>query len=162
MLPSLVGDTNGGKGVPIKFTLTPLETIKKWFKLESRIHVIYKSIKIDRMKRIIQVTQDMEKTKQKLNDFHQDIQKGLDSIADDDICEVTSLVQKFETFEAVFREDLKSLVKQIRGGTEDISKLDGLIQNLESSPFSPKGIDEEIKKWKQKIEKSGKQVQASG
>ena len=43
-LPSLIKGTNSGKGVPQKFYLTPLEVVKKWFRLESKINVTYTSI----------------------------------------------------------------------------------------------------------------------
>ena len=147
ILPSLIEKTNDGKGVPLKFTLTPLENIKKWFQLESQINVIYQSINQETLKRIVQVSQDMTETSQKLNDLHEDIIKGGQfSIPDQDIYEVTSLVQKFAASEAGFREKLQNLLKQIRSGTQEISQLDGLLQDLESGQFSPNEMNKEIRK----------------
>ena len=147
ILPSLIAKTNDGKGVPLKFTLTPLESVKKWFQLESQINVIYKSINQETLKRIVQIAQRMTETSQKLNDLYEEITKGGKfCIPDQDIQEITSLVQDFAASEAGFREKLQNLLKQIRGGTQDISELDGLLQDLESGQFSPNEMNKEIRK----------------
>ena len=76
ILPSLVKSTNKGKGVPQKFTFTPIKTVRKWLKFETAVDVIFQSIREESLARVVSVSQDLAETQRKLADLKNDILKG--------------------------------------------------------------------------------------
>jgi len=163
-LPNLVKETNGGKGVPLKFMFTPLATVKKWFqqdvdwfgwslnifslghKQETTPDVIFKSIKEESLKKVVIVAQNFSEARQNLNDLHDSFKKGRSCIPDGEMHAVTRLVTEFSSEEAKFRDNLQDILRGIRSGIKDVSEIDKFISQLEASKFSPIKMEEEMTK----------------
>ena len=147
-LPSLVEATNAGKGVPIKFVFTPLEIVRRWFKLESRVNVIYRSIQEETLKRVVQLSQSMTETSQKLNDLKGEIMAGGQfCVSNADIQTVVQMVNDFNLEQSRFHRELQGLLEDIRSSKKEVTELEKLISGIECSRFSVTAMDAEMAKW---------------
>ena len=78
-------------------------------------------------------------------DFHAQISEGAKScIQYEELERANRLWNKFSAHESEFKERLQRKLKEIRGGRKDISELEALLIQVESSEFSPRKMDEEI------------------
>ena len=143
-LPSRVKATNNGKGVPQKFTFTPIKTVRQWMKFESGVDIIFQNIKEETLTRVVSVSQDLAETERKLAQLKSEFLTGKNFMSDKDFNEAIELVGQFATEQSRFKETLQTLLKDIRSGNKEVSELEKAIGELEKSKFSKTNIEGKV------------------
>ncbi|CAG8499978.1 7927_t:CDS:1, partial [Dentiscutata heterogama] len=102
-LPSYIKTYNGGKGVPIEYTLYPLSKLSKILSQNSSVNRMIIDLGEETILRVDQIFIDLFKSKQRLNDFYDDVKLISQFIPDELFNKINNHVQKVRLEEAKFR-----------------------------------------------------------
>ena len=136
-LPKLVGKDNNGKGKPLSYILLPISSVIDYFDYEKKVDFVLKQLKETSISRFVHLFQEISLVRQKINDFHQDVQLNSSYFSDQQFQEVTKLQNNFNLTESDLRSELAETLVDVRSGKSDASKLDALIKEFEEKEFSP-------------------------
>ena len=149
-LPSILASYNNGKGVPIMFTLMPVQSPLKMFKVESNINVVFQSLREDSIQDCVQVVESATELKQNIYDLRTELNGNKNCIPDYALKKVEEMYSKFSVGEKAFREDLQNVLKKARSNEAETSDVDTLIGKYEKEQIS--GADlQQFDTWKNKI-----------
>ena len=135
-LPTILARYNKGKGVPITFSLMPIESLLKRFKVESSITVVFQSLREDSVQRCVQVVESATRLRQECYDLKTQLNDNKDCIPDYVLTKVEELHNKFSVDEAAFREDLQNVLKRARSNEGESSDVDTLVGKYEKEQIS--------------------------
>ncbi|KAF0530837.1 p-loop containing nucleoside triphosphate hydrolase [Gigaspora margarita] len=147
-LPLYIKTYNDGKGVPIEYTLYPLSELSKILSQNSSVDRMIKELSEETILRVDQIFNDLFKSKQKLNDLHNDVKSISQFIPDELFDEISKHVQKVNLEEAKFRSELSKCLINIRSGEDNHNKLENNIQTFQQSVLSETSIASFINKYK--------------
>ncbi|CAG8838381.1 18701_t:CDS:2, partial [Gigaspora margarita] len=116
-LPLYIQTYNDGKGVPIEYTLYPLSELSKMLSQNSSVDRMIKELSEETILRVEQIFNDLFKSKQKLNDLHNDVKSISQFIPDELFDEISKHVQEVNLEEARFRRELSTCLINIRSET---------------------------------------------
>ena len=151
-LPTILARYNKGKGVPITFSLMPIESLLKRFKVESSINVVFQSLREDSVRHCVQVVESATRLKQKIYDLKTQLNDNKDCIPDDVLTKVEELHNKFSVDETAFREDLQNVLKRARSNEGESSDVDTLVGKYEKEQISEAALQLlQFETWKNKI-----------
>ena len=149
-LPATLASYNNGKGVPITFSLMPIESLLKRFKVESSINVVFQSLREDSVQHCVQVMESATDLKQKIYDLKTELNDNKECIPDHILTKVEEMYNKFSVGEKAFREDLQKVLKKARSNEVELSDVDALVGKYQKEEIS--GADlRQFDTWKNKI-----------
>ena len=151
-LPTILARYNKGKGVPITFSLMPIESLLKRFKVESSINVVFHSLRENSVQRCVQVVESATRLRQECYDLKTQLNDNKDCIPDDVLTKVEELHNKFSVDETAFREDLQNVLKRARSNEGESSDVDTLVGKYEKEQISEAALQLlQFETWKNKI-----------
>ncbi|XP_038059614.1 uncharacterized protein LOC119730688 [Patiria miniata] len=161
--PRLVKNTNTGKGVPLLYMLKPLDAVVKMCKLQIQLQKQYTSINDDIIRKCAQAVEGITKKKQSLYDIQKDLHASAEYVPEGSLAGIDDIFKKFIKQESDFQAELQDLVKKVRSGIVDVSKIEAFLDKELSGTFSVsrnnyhmKGFQKDlsklksIKPWKKK------------
>lgn len=152
-MPTLVGNSNEGKGKPLTYHLYPLELLKGYLKFSIKANSMIRSLEEDSLLRIVQLFEQTSEIQQQLYDFCQDAQEHRYCVPPEDVATVLSVKEEMAIKEAKFRTILATTLTEVRSGKADVSKLEQLIMNYKTGEFSPEKVTILFSKWSHITEK---------
>ena len=152
-LPSLVKGKNNGKGVPLNYLMISLSAIAKMCEHEIQLDVLYKTIDEDITLMCAQVTDKITKETQHLNDIRDDLYADANFVPDERLANIDDELQRFHRDETGFKVKLKTLVKEIKSGKADISKLETFLSTTESETFASSKLIDQRKGFQKDLKK---------
>ncbi|CAG8598909.1 10130_t:CDS:2, partial [Gigaspora rosea] len=147
-LPLYIKTYNDGKGVPIEYTLYPLSELSKILSQNSSVDRMIIELSKETILRVEQIFNDLFKSKQKLNDLHNDVKSISQFISDELFDEINKHVQEVNLEEAKFRRELSQCLINIRSGKDSHNKLENNIKPFQQSVLSETSIASFINKYK--------------
>ncbi len=145
--PSLVGNSNGGRGKPLSYTLIPLSLLKEYLDFAMQADTIVKSLEEDCLHRVVQLFDRLSAVKQKLNDFHQDADDYKFCVKKEDLDEIAMVKEAFDVEETKFRSQLALKLTEVRSGNGTVSDLEDLMADFKNSDYSPDKVDSLLNSW---------------
>uniref|UniRef100_A0A914C6Y5 Uncharacterized protein n=1 Tax=Acrobeloides nanus TaxID=290746 RepID=A0A914C6Y5_9BILA len=118
-----------GKGKQVEFTLLPLSILKKRLNLQIEADRFYYHIQAGTIKDVEHIFDQIEKSRQKLNEVETMVQKYRSFVAKSDKERIQDFRHKFDTSFSKFREELGKLVQKVRSGKSSIGDLNSM-QNV--------------------------------
>jgi len=145
--PSLVGNSNGGRGKPLSYTLIPLSFLKDYLDFTMQADTIVKSLEEDCLQRIVQLFDRLSAVKQKINDFHQDADANKFCVKKEDLDKIAKVKEAFDVEETKFRSQLALKLIEVRSGKGNVSDLEDLMKDFKDRDHSPDKVDFIINSW---------------
>ena len=154
-LPSLVEATNKGKGMPLSYTLMPLDAVVKTCKLKSQNLKQYTAIDEDTVKMCAHVVADeITKTRLTLCSVYNDLNTYVNYVNEEALQKIDDVLQKFRVEESCFKDSLQDLVRKVRSSSEDISVLKKLLGEDLSDKLDVSWYKDQIRGLQKDINKS--------
>ena len=153
-LPSIVEDTNYGKGVPLRYHLMPLETIITKCRFKINRDVQYIGINEGTAQQCKDILDKLTESRKTIYDIRHNMRVNDNFIPERSIS-IDDIWEKHMIQESLFRDNLSNLVKGIRSGSDDISVLDKFVseQSDEVIPTSKK-YNDSLLEFKKDINKA--------
>ncbi|XP_038059602.1 uncharacterized protein LOC119730679 [Patiria miniata] len=126
-LPSLVKDTNKGKGVPLLYMLMPLDAVVKMCRLQIQLQIQYTSINDDIIKKCAQVVEGITNKRQSLYDIQNDLHASAEYVAEGSLARIDDILNEFIVQESGFKSGLQNLVKNVKSGSVDVSEIEAFV-----------------------------------
>ncbi|XP_038059743.1 uncharacterized protein LOC119730783 [Patiria miniata] len=152
-LPSLVKGTNKGKGVPLLYALKRLDAVVKMCSLEIQLQIQYTSINDDIIKKCAHVVEVITKKRQFLYDIQNDLHTSGEFVAERSLARIDDTLNEFIVQEAGFKSRLQDLVKKVRSGIVDVSKIEAFLDKEVSGAFSISGYNDHIREFQNDVNK---------
>ncbi|XP_038060059.1 uncharacterized protein LOC119731108 [Patiria miniata] len=152
-LPSLVKGTNAGKGVPLLYMLMPLDAVVKMCRLQIQLHIQYTSINDDIIKKCAQVVEGITKKRQSLYDIQKDLHANAEYVTEGSLARIDDILEKFIVQESGFKSRLQDLVKKVRSGSVDVSKIEAFLDKELSGAFSISRYNDHIRGFQKDLNK---------
>lgn len=152
-MPSLVAASNNGKGKPLTFMLVPLKLLEDYLKFAMKADIVIKSLEEASLQRVVKMFEEMTKVQQQLHDFHQDVMDHQFCVKEEDVAKIFSLKEEMAVQETSFRSKLASTLVLARSGKCDVSQVEELIKEFQSSEYSPEKILSLLATWGSVTEK---------
>lgn len=143
-LPSVVKKTNGGKGVPISYTMMSLATLRKMCKMQLKTGVICKKIEEDLVQRCLETMEDVTKTRQKIADLVSTVSENQDAALEDDIAKAQDLQKNFTRSEVKFKAKLMEKLVAVRSDELKTTALAKTLNDFLGDQNSPANASKEI------------------
>ena len=118
-LSILLKSKNNGKGIPLTYTMMPLEAVMKMCKLEAQTQVRGMAIGEDIVKKCTHVVEDVRKTKLALCDIQNCLYADSNYVAQKTLDRIDYDLKMLQNDELRFKDRLQALVGKVRSGTED-------------------------------------------
>ena len=153
-LTSLVDATNKGRGVPLRYTLMPMDAVVKTCKLNVKIQKQYTVIDEDIVKKCAHIVADeVTKTRLTLYSVYNDLNTYVNFINEDALQKIDDVLQKFREEESTFRDKLQGLVREVRLDNEDISILEKFLGEDLSNTIDVSWYKDQIRGFQKDIHK---------
>ena len=146
-LPSIVKKTNGGKGVPISYTMMSLATLRKMCKMELKAGIMCKKIEEAAIQRCIEMMEDVTKTRQKIADLVSTINENQDAVLQDDIGKAEDLQRNFARSEIKFKSKLMETLVAVRSNELKTTDLAKVLNDFLGDQDSPANARKEIEQF---------------
>ena len=151
-LPSLVEDTNQGKGVPLRYHLMPLETIITKCRFKINRDVQYTEIDGGTSRKCEDILKKMTETLQTLYDIRHDVQV-CDNFIPDRSVSIDDIWKEQIIHESLFRDNLQNVVKSIRSGSDD-TVLDEFVSEQTDEVIPTSKYNDSLLEFKKDIKKA--------
>ncbi|XP_041461184.1 uncharacterized protein LOC121412439 [Lytechinus variegatus] len=150
-LPTLVENTNGGKGVPVTYHLMPLENVRKKCKIQVGIENVYREIDEATIRRATGILEKVKEKRQQVHDIHQDMTHNCEYISDETLKKIDAVLGEVRNKEFRFKFDLQNVVKSIRSGKGDSSVLEEFLSKIDSHEISTSNYENEFTPYLRKV-----------
>ena len=146
-LPEILSETNNGKGVPLVYSLQPLEDVCKVVNLDLKLATTFKAVEEDM---IMVCSKELEKivlTRQSINDLKIEVTQNSDVISHDIIGVVEELESTFAVEEMRLRHELGQALIIARStlGSDRSIVLKDVLHKFKESELTPVFIDKRIR-----------------
>ncbi|GBC10769.1 hypothetical protein RclHR1_00990002 [Rhizophagus clarus] len=139
-LPSYIKKYDGGKGVPIEYTLYPLTELAKLITQ----NFTFNNMKIELSKETIlnleKFFDSLSESKQRLNDLHNDARSILNLIPDKIFKEIENHVQEITLEETKFKHEFAECLFGVRSGNDNINEIERKMEIFQKSKLSGKSL----------------------
>ncbi|XP_038059627.1 uncharacterized protein LOC119730696 [Patiria miniata] len=152
-LPSLVKGTNKGKGVQLLYMLMPLNDVVNICRLQIQLQIEYTSINDDIIKKCAQVVEGITNKRQSLYDIQNDLHASAEYVAEGSLGRIDEILNKFIVQESGFKSELQDLVKKVRSGILDVSKIEAFLDKELSGAFSISRYNDHIRGFQKELNK---------
>ena len=153
-LPKAVMKTNGGKGIPLKYTMKSLNSLRPICKLEIKLDQVGKEIEKHTTKKCFQTMQASRKSCQQVNDLIGNFSENKDAVPSEDLDAANELLNKFEIEEAKFKSHLREALTEARSGKEGgLSAIEDALTSFINGDFSPKMMSTHLEKYAGTLQK---------
>ncbi|XP_038059710.1 uncharacterized protein LOC119730753 [Patiria miniata] len=152
-LPSLVQATNKGKGVPLLYTLMPLDVVVKICNFQIQLQIKYTSINDDIIKKCAQVVEGITKKRQSLYDIQNDLHASAEYVAEGSLARIEDILNKFVVQEAGFKSRLQNLVKKVKSGSEGVSNIEACLGEELPGTLSSCSFNDSIREFQKDLNK---------
>ncbi|XP_063960602.1 uncharacterized protein LOC129267962 [Lytechinus pictus] len=148
-LPAFVKNTSYGNGVPLKYYLLPVETIRKKFNVKAAENMVHKEVDECIIQKAAQV---LEKVKEKSQKIYHDIKLN-NALISDEVLRRIDMVWGDSLFvqESRFKTELQEIVKRVRSGEDASSVLEEFLSKLHSEELSALKYEEEFEPYLKKV-----------
>ncbi len=143
-LPSVVKNTNNGKGIPITLTMLSLNTVRKMCKMEQKIDTAYRQIQEGAIKRCLNTIEKVNETRLKLRDLVKDLIENKDCIDPDDFSKAQELQNNFEIVETNFKSKLAEALIEVRSCKKEVSAIEDVENGYLREEYAPGKISEKL------------------
>ncbi|XP_054753483.2 uncharacterized protein LOC129259205 [Lytechinus pictus] len=150
-LPSLVENTNSGKGVPVTYHLMPLENVRKKCKIQVGIENVYREIDEATIRRATGILEKVKEKRQQVHDIHQDMTHNCEYIPDEALEKIDAVWGEVRNKETRFKFDLQNVVKSIRSGKGDSIILEEFLSKIDSHEISASNYENEFTPYLRKV-----------
>ncbi|CAF4055476.1 unnamed protein product [Adineta steineri] len=154
-VPSMIKESNGGKGKQLTFILCSLKQIAERTKFERNITRMVKEVSEQIVNRIENIFEQMNNEQRKLNDFLDEINPWKEFLPRQWLDLVKQKLSDFNEEELKLKRELASLLVGIRSNSAEESKMIEFIDNFSKHPCSSQSIEkflDENEKIKTKIQ----------
>ncbi|CAF3572212.1 unnamed protein product, partial [Rotaria socialis] len=135
-VPSYLAKFNNGKGKPLDYTLYPLRNLERLFQLETKIERTLIDLNLETITHLEQVFDDFLQTKQKFNDFYNEVNENSDFVASNNLDEIHKKHHEIQRCEASFREEIAKKIVQVRSGKKESITIEKMLTKFhEKSGF---------------------------
>uniref|UniRef100_A0A914Q101 G domain-containing protein n=1 Tax=Panagrolaimus davidi TaxID=227884 RepID=A0A914Q101_9BILA len=132
-LPMLIKDANGGKGVPLTYTLTPLSAFRTYLKqfesFDRIIHKVDESI----IGNVVRVFEEMSKTQKMMFNCEVDFKRYHYCVKDEISSDICQKLQELEDARNQFRKQLSEMLIDVRYGRQPAAALIDVVQTYRNS-----------------------------
>ncbi|PAV68185.1 hypothetical protein WR25_19342 [Diploscapter pachys] len=134
-LPNLIAKANGGKGVPITYSMIPISSFKSYIGQISKLDSIVCSISENAIDDATAVFQEMAESLCELNDAYNDFRKH-SCICIEDIQKIEEFRRKVRNYQAELKEKFHRTIVDVRYGKLKMPALHSVIKEYSKSKFS--------------------------
>ena len=146
-IPLMIEKTNGGKGIPLSFTLTPIDKLLKMFKLQSQMDCLSYAIDEATVKTCFQVEDDIKSAYRKLHEYINDFKRMENFIPDEKRNQIKDLVSDLDIAVANYRKNLGEALVKARSDIAHLSSVNELLASFQKDHLSPGGTCGQLAKF---------------
>ena len=152
-VPELVKECNEGRGMPLTFTLTPLDNLRRILNLKLKIEKQLISLEFEILASIIKIFEDLTTSRQRLEGFSRMVDNHSNNVHQKWIDEINEKRQNLSLHEGNLRTELARLLPCVRSGQVKVDTLQELINGHQTSDITLPKIEQAINGWSQVREK---------
>ncbi|XP_063960604.1 uncharacterized protein LOC129268891 [Lytechinus pictus] len=151
-LPKLVKEnTNGGKGVPLKYYLMSLESARRKLRVDASEDISYKEVDECTGQKVLQFLEELKESSRKVYDIYHGMNHNGAFISDKALTRTEEVWVEVSARVSNFKTDLLERVKKVRSGEDNISVLEEFMSTMNSEEVSASKYEEEFKPHLQKV-----------
>ena len=147
-LRKAVLNENGGKGIPIRYKLMSLNTVRAMCKKPRKMDEISHPILESSFMKLLETFQAVKLCRQQLNDLIDDFHENRNAISSAELSSASCLLERFDNEEADFTFELgKALVNDRSGSCHSQNAINKVIQHYREKDYGPEKICSAIEKY---------------
>ncbi|KAI7976285.1 hypothetical protein EIK77_010758 [Talaromyces pinophilus] len=151
-IPRYIASANGGKGMPLTYTLLPLQMIYRRCHLDVACHVTLTQIHIQILDRFVHLFDDLHTAIQTLSDYLAFLEQNSFCIPKDHVKEVTGRVRNARLIETSLKLRYAECLKNVRSGNAEAEELRQLCNAFSTGESSPEEIASNTNRFREKID----------
>ncbi|XP_041471853.1 uncharacterized protein LOC121421258 [Lytechinus variegatus] len=147
-LPKLVKEnTNGGKGVPLKYYLMSLENARRKLRVDASEDISYKKIDKCTGQKVLQFLEELNESSRKVYDIYHEMNHNGAFISDKALSRTEEVWVEVSARVSSFKTDLLEIVQKVRAGEDNISVLEEFVSTMNSEDVSASKYAEELEPY---------------
>ncbi|XP_063960606.1 uncharacterized protein LOC129268408 [Lytechinus pictus] len=150
-LSTLLKSTNSGKGVPVKYYLTSLETVRKKIRVKATNGITCNDVDECIIQKCAKVLEKVKGKSQKVHDIYHEMTLNGAFISDEAVGRIGLVWEEVTLKESRFITDLQERVKRVRSGEDASSVLEEFLSKMDSEELSASKYEEEFEPYMQKV-----------
>jgi hypothetical protein len=150
-MPEYVRMSNGGKGMPLTYSLIPISVLKDYLKFSFKSENLIQLIAEESLLRVVHLFEKFSEASQVVHDFYQTTQAHKFCMETNEIENIRKLKAKLELSETKFRSSLALTLKDVRNGEKEMSALETLLAEFQLIPDRVKNQIEDLNHISEKI-----------
>nr|XP_054761934.1 uncharacterized protein LOC129268410 [Lytechinus pictus] len=150
-LSTLLTSTNSGKGVPVKYYLTSLETVRKKIRVKATKGITCNDVDECIIQKCAEVLEKVKRKTQKVCDIYHEMTLNGTFISDEAVGRIGLVWEEVTLKESRLKTDLQERVKRVRSGEDASSVLEEFLNKVDSEELSASKYEEEFEPYLQKV-----------
>ncbi|MCJ1360029.1 MAG: hypothetical protein MMC33_010032 [Icmadophila ericetorum] len=152
LIPLEIKDKNGGRGVPMNYTILPISVLAMILEVDIRISTPATPPSTECLKKFVQLFDKISVSKQKLNDYYSFVSKRKFYIPPSHTQAVVDRVGDTRDAQNSLQAKYAGVLQDVRGGTSDPEKLWQLLQEFSNGDLSPERITSLVDEHRERVE----------
>ncbi|XP_041472269.1 uncharacterized protein LOC121421583 [Lytechinus variegatus] len=150
-LPTLLKNTESRKGVPIKYYLTSLETVRKKIRVKATKDITCNDVDECIVQKCAQFLEKVKGKTQKVYDIYHEMTLNGTFISDEALERIDIVWEEVTQKESRFKTDLQEMIIRVRSGEDAQSVLEEFLSKVDSEEVSASKYEKEFEPYLQKV-----------